>query len=268
MINAAIQHGRQHPLPQQLALHGDHPARLHRPDGEWSRRPFYRLRLRERQFLLRLDRERGRHGAMDDITKVFSHEYAEAVTDPAGTAWQVTRGTAAQGNWNEICDGEAQRYTFRVNNYLVQSYFGGGRCLRRRQWQYPQLLRHPGRHQRRRRADPPGGVRHSPGRQRRLCRGRWFHGPVRPGQDYRDHRQQRLRWGIIFIDQTGPDAPVTVNLNDGAFNAEQSTSAVLPTTWGLFKARHRAEAARRAIRSTCTMRMALPTWATPLRAPP
>src|SRR5262249_1175640 len=31
----------------------------------------------------------GGTGAMDDITTVFSHEYAEAVTDPDGTAWQV-----------------------------------------------------------------------------------------------------------------------------------------------------------------------------------
>ena len=47
---------------------------------------------------------------MDDITKVFSHEYAEAVTDPAGTAWQVNkRNSGPNGSWNEIADGEAQR---------------------------------------------------------------------------------------------------------------------------------------------------------------
>jgi hypothetical protein len=63
----------------------------------------------------------GGTGALDDITKVFSHEYAEAVTDPAGTAYQVApRNTR---NWNEISDGEAQNYTFRVNNYLLQSYY-------------------------------------------------------------------------------------------------------------------------------------------------
>jgi hypothetical protein len=58
---------------------------------------------------------------MDDITYYFSHEYAEAVTDPDGTAWQVDpRSTTS---WNEICDGEAQTYAFRVDNYLVQSYY-------------------------------------------------------------------------------------------------------------------------------------------------
>src|SRR5262249_55354742 len=56
--------------------------------------------------------------AMDDITEVFSHEYAEAVTDPDGTAWQIDPRNQkdAKGNisWNEISDGEAQNYTFRV----------------------------------------------------------------------------------------------------------------------------------------------------------
>src|SRR5262249_54010502 len=63
----------------------------------------------------------GGTGAMDDITTAFSHEYVEAVTDPAGTAWQVNpRSTSS---WNEITDGEAQNYSFRVDNYLVQSYY-------------------------------------------------------------------------------------------------------------------------------------------------
>jgi hypothetical protein len=63
----------------------------------------------------------GGAGAMDDITKVFSHEYVEGATDPDGTAWQVNpRSTTS---WNEICDGEAQNYTFRVGSYLLQSYY-------------------------------------------------------------------------------------------------------------------------------------------------
>src|SRR5262249_51459131 len=54
-------------------------------------------------------------------TTVFSHEYAEAVTDPDGSAYQVEPRNVT--NWNEISDGEAQNYTFRVNNYLLQAYY-------------------------------------------------------------------------------------------------------------------------------------------------
>ena len=65
--------------------------------------------------------------ALDDITKVFSHEYVEAVTDPDGTGWQVLVGNqrngGPNGSWNEICDGEPQNYTFRVDGHLVQSYY-------------------------------------------------------------------------------------------------------------------------------------------------
>src|SRR5262249_49894857 len=65
--------------------------------------------------------------AMDDITEVFSHEDAEAVTDPDGRADQIDPRNQkdAKGNisWNEISDGEAQNYTFRVNNYLLQAYY-------------------------------------------------------------------------------------------------------------------------------------------------
>ena len=58
---------------------------------------------------------------LDGITTRFSHEYVEAATDPSGTTWQLDpRGAVS---WNEISDGEAQNYTFRVDNYLVQSYY-------------------------------------------------------------------------------------------------------------------------------------------------
>jgi RTX calcium-binding nonapeptide repeat (4 copies) len=58
---------------------------------------------------------------LDSITTRFSHEYVEAATDPSGTTWQLDPRN--QVSWNEICDGEAQNYTFRVDNYLVQSYY-------------------------------------------------------------------------------------------------------------------------------------------------
>jgi RTX calcium-binding nonapeptide repeat (4 copies)/Beta-propeller repeat len=66
-------------------------------------------------------RNLGGASPMDDLTNLFSHEYVEAVTDPAGTAYQVSPRN--QKSWNEICDNEAQNYSFRVDNYLVQSYF-------------------------------------------------------------------------------------------------------------------------------------------------
>jgi hypothetical protein len=62
---------------------------------------------------------------LDGITYYFSHELAESVTDPEGTAIQVNpRNDFA---WNEIGDGGgadgAQPYSYRLNGYLVQSYF-------------------------------------------------------------------------------------------------------------------------------------------------
>lgn len=57
---------------------------------------------------------------LDTVTEVFTHELIEAVTDPEGTAVQVKPRNAS--NWNEVADGPAQRYAYRVGGYLEQSY--------------------------------------------------------------------------------------------------------------------------------------------------
>jgi hypothetical protein len=59
-------------------------------------------------------------GSLDFLTTVFSHELVESATDPEGTAIQVNPRDST--NWNEIGDGEAQNYTYRLNNFVVQSY--------------------------------------------------------------------------------------------------------------------------------------------------
>jgi hypothetical protein len=59
--------------------------------------------------------------SLDDITYFASHELAETVTDPEGTAIQVNPRSST--NWNEIGDGQAQNYSYRLNGYLVQSLF-------------------------------------------------------------------------------------------------------------------------------------------------
>jgi hypothetical protein len=63
----------------------------------------------------------GTGGGLDSTTKVFSHEVAEAITDPHGDAWQVDPRNSS--NWNEIGDNEAQNYSYRLNGYLMQSYW-------------------------------------------------------------------------------------------------------------------------------------------------
>jgi hypothetical protein len=60
-------------------------------------------------------------GDLDSITYYFSHELAESVSDPEGTAIQVDPSNP--NFWNEICDGEAQNYSYRLNGYLVNSWF-------------------------------------------------------------------------------------------------------------------------------------------------
>jgi hypothetical protein len=60
-------------------------------------------------------------GDLDSITYYFSHELAESVSDPEGTAIQVNPSNSY--SWNEICDGEAQNYSYRLNGYLVNSWF-------------------------------------------------------------------------------------------------------------------------------------------------
>jgi Ca2+-binding RTX toxin-like protein len=51
------------------------------------------------------------YGLMANI----SHELAEAFTDPNINGWHTTA--------NEICDGEALNYGYRLNGYLMQSYW-------------------------------------------------------------------------------------------------------------------------------------------------
>jgi hypothetical protein len=63
------------------------------------------------------------NGALDTLTNLFSHELAEAVTDPEGTAITVSPADAGTSGWFEIGDGAAQNYVYRLNGYLVQSYF-------------------------------------------------------------------------------------------------------------------------------------------------
>jgi hypothetical protein len=55
---------------------------------------------------------------MDTITNVFSHELAEAVTD---SEVNVHNGYWVPTTNDEIGDGEAQNYTYRLNGILVQS---------------------------------------------------------------------------------------------------------------------------------------------------
>jgi hypothetical protein len=57
-------------------------------------------------------------GDLDQITRIYSHELTESVTDPEpnfNTAFYVPRTE------DEICDGEAQSYTYRLDGVLVQS---------------------------------------------------------------------------------------------------------------------------------------------------
>ena len=56
---------------------------------------------------------------LDDITVIFSHELTEAATDP-----EVNVHTAfiVPFTDDEICDGEARNYTYRLDGVLVQSH--------------------------------------------------------------------------------------------------------------------------------------------------
>jgi hypothetical protein len=58
------------------------------------------------------------NGSLDAITRVFSHELTESVTDPEAnlnTAFYVPETN------DEICDPPAQNYTYRLDGVLVQS---------------------------------------------------------------------------------------------------------------------------------------------------
>jgi hypothetical protein len=63
----------------------------------------------------------GTDGSLDDATYIISHEVVETLTDPHGNAWQVDPRSSSA--WNEIGDNEAQNYTYRINGYMVQSYW-------------------------------------------------------------------------------------------------------------------------------------------------
>jgi hypothetical protein len=57
----------------------------------------------------------------DDLTDLYARVMAGSITDPDGTALQVNPRNPT--NWNEIGDGEAGRYSYRVNGVLAQSYW-------------------------------------------------------------------------------------------------------------------------------------------------
>lgn len=57
---------------------------------------------------------------LDWLSVGFSHELVESVSDPEVTGWYVDRLPIAA---NELCDNNAQFYTYRVNGILVASYF-------------------------------------------------------------------------------------------------------------------------------------------------
>jgi hypothetical protein len=59
------------------------------------------------------------YGGLDAMTTVFSHELAEAVTDPEGNAIQIA--PASSTNWNEI--GDVCSSTLNVDGVVVQSYW-------------------------------------------------------------------------------------------------------------------------------------------------
>ena len=61
------------------------------------------------------------NGALDSITRIFSHELVESITDPEGSAILGNAGVCNQGGWCEI--GDVCNTTGRINGVLVQSYW-------------------------------------------------------------------------------------------------------------------------------------------------
>jgi hypothetical protein len=55
---------------------------------------------------------------LDDITSIFSHELTESITDPEVN---FRNAFVVPATHDEICDGEAQSYSYRLNGVLVQS---------------------------------------------------------------------------------------------------------------------------------------------------
>jgi hypothetical protein len=66
-------------------------------------------------------------GTIDTVTQIFSHELAEAVSDPAGDAWQVDPRNSS--SWHEICD--VCQSVADLNGVSVASYFSAsdGACV-------------------------------------------------------------------------------------------------------------------------------------------
>jgi len=60
-------------------------------------------------------------GELDTVMNFMSHELVEAISDPEGTAIQINPRNDT--SWNEISDGRAQGFAYRLGNALVQSYF-------------------------------------------------------------------------------------------------------------------------------------------------
>ena len=63
------------------------------------------------------------HGTLDSITLIFSHELAEACTDPEGDAFQIVPSNPHQ--WNEISDSACgcEGDNTRINGVSVQTYW-------------------------------------------------------------------------------------------------------------------------------------------------
>ncbi len=74
---------------------------------------------------------------IDNYTNILSHELSEAITDPQSISFNPSPNIVFNGyqvnpganfpnppsNSNQICDYEAQNYTYRLNGVLVQSYW-------------------------------------------------------------------------------------------------------------------------------------------------
>lgn len=74
------------------------------------------------------------NGTLSGVTSIFSHELAEACTDPEGSAILGTAGTCSQGGWCEISDVCYSNYV--LNGVTVQQYWSqsAGGCI---QGQFP-----------------------------------------------------------------------------------------------------------------------------------
>lgn len=68
-------------------------------------------------------------GSLNGLTRIISHEIAEAVTDPEGSAFLGVAGTCSQGGWCEIADVCSSTST--LDGVTVQSFWSNqaGQCL-------------------------------------------------------------------------------------------------------------------------------------------